>query len=144
MKKSELIIASLFFTLLVIGGVSWALISKNRLERKVDQNSLDEVKGVTDLSLYPKVINVAPNLAVVDKVYTFTPKISVGEGDITGIKLEVVAGPDWLFIENNMLFGIPGKSDIGDSKVILRIWNSSVYSDFIFYVKVYEENSGDN
>ena len=92
---------------------------------------------------YPKVNNIAPNTAIVDSVYTFKPNVSFS-GNSAELLYELVDAPQWLFLQTDSMFGIPGTNDIGDHKVVLRIHNREKYIDYVFYINVDEKKPSNN
>jgi hypothetical protein len=111
---------------------------KNSNEKEVSE-SIARIKGQSNLSEYPRIVNVAPSSIGVGEAYNFSPLVSVSETLKSKLIYEMSEGPSWLFFDEDMLFGIPNSTDIGDSRVVIRVWNGSVYSDYIFYVNVYEQ-----
>lgn len=136
MKRLELIVLSLIFTTVVGGGVVGALYFKADQQRKLEIKIQEEVKGIDDMRKYPKVVNVPESNAIVGEVYTFTPIVSVTDGEY---RVEVIKAPSWIYLYEGRLQGIPRVSDLGDTLVELRIWNGDVFTEFIYYISVYEK-----
>ncbi|MBI2357215.1 hypothetical protein HYV12_04160 [Candidatus Dojkabacteria bacterium] len=136
MKKKEVLIIASIFTLVFLTVLSWSIYKRLSFEERVPNNT--EIKGESDLSGYPSVLNVAPTAVKADSVYTFKPLVNV-KGGVDNIRLELIQAPAWLYLDDGVLFGIPGGSDVGESKVVVRIWNGDVYIDYMFYLSVDEE-----
>lgn len=128
LSLSIIVVVALLFSSLYMKDLN------ERSKREFESN----VKGLTDLSIYPKIVNIAPSSVQVDKVYDYSPITSVANGDGSSVIVELHEGPRWIFMENRRVFGIPGYTDIGDHKVTLRAYHGEIYSDYTFYINVYE------
>ena len=129
------------FSLLVLGGAllfGWGTWLNLQIE-KTDIKS--EVMSVTDYSNYPAVVNIAPTNAYVDKTYSYTLKIVDQDTDMENIQVNLFEGPKWLLVNGFEVYGIPLGSDIGTSKITLRVSDGShvVYEQFYILVQQTDE-----
>lgn len=144
MRRNEIIVALIIFNLVMGFSIWWAVESRDANQDSstlISKNS--DVKGESELGLYPKVINIPPSSTAVGEIFTFKPQLSVN-GDVGDLKITFESGPAWLFIESGRIYGIPSSGDVGDNKIVLRIWNGDIYSEYIFYLNVYEKESIDS
>ncbi len=144
MRRNEIIIALIIFNLAMGFSIWWAVESRDANQSAstlISKNS--DVKGESDLGLYPKVINIPPSTTAVGEIFSYRPQLSV-KGGTADLKVTIESGPAWLFIEDGRIYGIPSSKDLGNTRIILKIWNGDIYTEYIFYLNVYEKESIDS
>lgn len=80
-----------------------------------------EVFGLTDFSVYPSILNMAPSSAFVNEKYQYDILVTDKDTQIEEIFVRVVNGPKWIYADKLSIIGTPTESDIGVNEVAIEV-----------------------
>ena len=92
-----------------------------------------DVEDDIDFSLVPYIDSLPPIVGYEGILYEYLVK-PVGHTQDMDLVLEYVEGPSWLFLNNNVIRGIPPYGSSGSYRIVLRVsdgYNSSVQEEYI-------------
>lgn len=133
-KKMKIFLSVLLIFFILIPAVYYISVDKIKIE--------EDIKGETDISGVPYILNMAPISAYIGQEYLYIPSLVDIDNVSSDLVLELIEGPSWLFLENGVVRGVPSDDSEGAYEFTLRVTdgeNSSVRRSYIL-IEDYDEN----
>lgn len=131
---------NIFITIIIIV-LSGVLILGSFLIKDYLQKADSETKSVQEEIIenskaLPELQNEYPTTANINELYTFYPRVSDADSKSEDIKFLILEGPKWMSFSDGVISGTPLVGDIGNIKVVLRIFDETNYVDKVLYILV--------
>ncbi|HPQ79765.1 MAG TPA: hypothetical protein PLG47_04895 [Candidatus Dojkabacteria bacterium] len=106
--------------------------------RDNDMNVYEEKELQVNTKGIPYILSEPPISAYVGEMYEYVPRIVDSDSNDTDISLELIEGPDWMYILNGVVQGIP--RDSGQESFVLRVSDGYNSLQEKSYIIVQERN----
>jgi len=134
-NKQNLLIITI---IIVLSGV--LIFGANFLKTFIVRDDLSTKDSSESVTVNPKILpelqNEYPTIAKINELYSFYPKISDTDSKQEDIKFQILDGPKWISVFDGVISGTPLVGDIGNVKVVLRIFDETNYVDKVLYILV--------
>ncbi len=133
-KNEPLKLFAIMFVLILSLGIGGSIFLRSYSEKKYPER-FDEPsqESMYDKS-FPQIVNIPSRSILVDDDFSFAPRLSPADNSV---KLELIDSPEWLFLEDDVIYGVP--KEVGTVSFVLRVEKGGRYVDQEFFLVVTNE-----
>ncbi len=130
-KKTKIVLSVFLVCLIFTVAVGYFFLKKEE-----ENTELENVKGVTNVSGVPYIVNTPPVSAIIGEEYVFVIQVVDSDSKKSKMSYDLVEGPSWLFLEGSRLKGTPTVGSEGTYRIVLRVSDGSNSSTKESYILV--------
>jgi hypothetical protein len=120
------VVANIIILLIALTTVYFSYDNKAEYEN-------ENVLGVEQERFVEVIHNLPPSSIETNTVYDFSFYLYTTEGESIDNEIVGLQLPNWLFLEDNRLFGMPGEEDMGINKVELLLGEKRYMFEIFVY-----------